>query len=65
MFLTHIKQNSKITTIRLLVALDSFYKLEIHHMHVKIIFLNSDLEEEIYMNQPEGFVVPGQKKKSL
>ena len=40
-------------------------------MDVKIEFLHEDLEEEIYMKQPEGFVVKGKKelvcklKKSL
>ena len=32
-------------------------------MDVKTAFLNSDLDEEIYMEQPEGFIVPGQEKK--
>ena len=32
-------------------------------MDVKTAFLNEDLEEEIYMDQPEGFVEPGQKSK--
>ena len=31
-------------------------------MDVKTIFLNGDLKEEIYMDQPEGFVEPGQGK---
>jgi hypothetical protein len=30
-------------------------------MDVKTTFLNGDLEEEIYMDQPEGFVVKGKK----
>ncbi|GJV28930.1 retrovirus-related pol polyprotein from transposon TNT 1-94, partial [Tanacetum coccineum] len=37
--------------------------LEIHQMDVKTAFLNRDLEEEIYMNQPEGFIAPGQEGK--
>ena len=32
-------------------------------MDVKIAFLNGDLDEEIYMEQPEGFIVPGQENK--
>ena len=32
-------------------------------MNVKTTFLNGDLEEEIYMDQPEGFVKPGQENK--
>lgn len=32
-------------------------------MDVKTAFLNGDLSEEIYMDQPEGFVEPGQESK--
>ena len=32
-------------------------------MDVKIVFLNEDLEEEIYIDQPKGFVEPGQESK--
>ena len=32
-------------------------------MDVKTAFLNGDLNEEIYMEQPEGFSAPGQSKK--
>jgi len=27
------------------------------------MFLNTELDEEIYMEQPKGFVMPGQEKK--
>ncbi|KAK2997052.1 hypothetical protein RJ639_024968 [Escallonia herrerae] len=37
--------------------------LEINQMDVKTIFLNGDLNEEIYIEQPEGFVAPNHKRK--
>ena len=54
---------TRITSIRMLVAIETVYKLEIHQMDVKTAFLNGDLEEEIYLEQPEGFIVPGQEQK--
>ncbi|PHT57563.1 Pathogenesis-related protein 1A [Capsicum annuum] len=41
----------------MLIALAAVYDLENHQMYVKIAFLNGELEEEIYIEQPEGFVV--------
>ena len=32
-------------------------------MDVKTAFLNGDLEEEIYIEQLKGFIIPGQEKK--
>ena len=46
-----------------LIALASIYKLVIHQINNKIIFLNGDLKEGIYMVQPEGWVELGQEKE--
>ena len=53
----------RITSIRMLIAILALYNLEIHQMDVKTTFLNGDLNEEIYMDQPEGFISLGQEKK--
>jgi len=44
----------RIASIRVMFALASIYKLVTHQMDFKTAFLNRELEEEIYMNQPEG-----------
>ena len=50
---------TRVTSIRLLIAVAAIHDLKIHQMDVKIAFLNGNLGEEIYMDQPKGFVEPG------
>ncbi|GJY28604.1 retrotransposon protein, putative, ty1-copia subclass [Tanacetum coccineum] len=45
-----------IRAIRILIAITVFYDYEIWQMDVKTAFLNGYLNEEVYMEQPEGFV---------
>ena len=47
----------------MILAIAALWNLEVHQMDVKITFLNGDLEEEIYMEQPKGCIAPGQEKK--
>ena len=53
-----------LTSIKVLFTIASLNNLYVHQMDVKIAFLNGDLDEEIYIEQPEGFVLPGNEKKS-
>ena len=45
----------KMSSIRTVIGLASSLNLEIEQMDVKTTFLHGDLEEEVYMAQPEGF----------
>ncbi|KAF5797362.1 putative RNA-directed DNA polymerase [Helianthus annuus] len=61
----------KMTTIRLVLSIVAAEGLHLEQLDVKTAFLHGDLEEDIYMTQPEGFRVKGKEnlvcklKKSL
>jgi len=49
----------RLDTIRLLLALAVNRGWQVHHLDVKSAFLNGELEEEVYVSQPEGYVQKG------
>ena len=51
----------KLTSIRILLSTVASENLHLEQMDVKIAFLHGDLDKEIYMQQPEGFVVPSKE----
>ncbi|KAJ4713215.1 Retrovirus-related Pol polyprotein from transposon TNT 1-94 [Melia azedarach] len=46
------------TSIRVLLAIVAHQDLELEQLDVKTAFLHGELEDEIYMTQPDGFQVP-------
>ena len=61
----------RFTPIRALLAFSVSRNMFIHQMHIVTAFLNRTLDEDIYMEQPESYAVPGKEnlvchlKKSL
>jgi len=51
----------KMSSIRVILGLAASLDLEVEQLDVKTAFLHGDLEEEIYMEQPEGFEVKGKE----
>ncbi len=51
---------TKFVLIHCILALGAIEDMEIHQMDVKTAFINGDLEEKIYMEQPEGFTHEGE-----
>ncbi|CAM8999965.1 unnamed protein product [Rhodiola kirilowii] len=50
-------------TIRMIIAFTAQNRWKIHEMDVKSAFLNGVLEEEVYVDQPSGFVQRGKEGK--
>ena len=50
---------SKKDSLRIIMTLVAHFDLELHQMDVKTAFLNGNLDEDIYMEQPEGFTKKG------
>ena len=49
-------------SFRIIMTLVAHYDWELHQMNVKTAFLNGDLEENVYMAQPKGFVMEGKER---
>eukprot|EP00253_Pinus_taeda_P008621 PITA_08621 len=48
---------ARLEAIRMFLALSSFQNFKVFQMDVKSAFLNGDLEEEVYIEQPNGFIL--------
>ena len=52
-------------TVQMMLALTALRDWHISRLDVKTAFLYGDLNEELYMEQPEGFKFPGQQNKVM
>ena len=51
----------KMITLRFILVVVAIEDLKLIHLDMKTTFIHGDLEEEIYMDQPKGFVEPGRE----
>eukprot|EP00253_Pinus_taeda_P016508 PITA_16508 len=53
---------ARLEAMRMFLALSSFQKFKVFQMHVKSAFLNGDLEEEVYIEQPDESILGNDPK---
>eukprot|EP00253_Pinus_taeda_P005781 PITA_05781 len=53
---------ARLEAIRMFLALSSFQKFKVYQMDVKSSILNRDLEEEVYIEKPDGFILGNDPK---
>src|SRR5581483_8805562 len=54
---------AKLSSIRLFISLAATYSWPLHQLDVKNAFLHGDLQEEVYLEQPPGFIAQGEYSK--
>ncbi|KAL8110529.1 hypothetical protein AgCh_026307 [Apium graveolens] len=52
---------TRLEIVRLPLALTAKNSWEVHHLDVKSAFLNGEIQEEVYVTQPKGFVKKGKE----
>jgi len=56
---------ARLESIRLLLAIAAHHSWKVHHMDVKFTFLNDELKETIYVQQPPSFLEKDNPNKVL
>ena len=51
---------AKIASVRLLLSMAAMHSWPLFQLDIKNVFLHGDLAEEVYMEQPPGFVAQGE-----
>lgn len=53
----------RMETIRIVLAIAAQMKLQLFQLDVKSAFLNGELEDEVYVKQPQGYEIKGKEGK--
>ena len=56
---------AQLDTVRLLISLAAHHRWKLYHLDVKSAFLNGILEEEVYVQQPEGFLIKRARRQII
>ncbi|KAF0896340.1 hypothetical protein E2562_021875 [Oryza meyeriana var. granulata] len=48
---------ARLESVRMILAVAAHEDWQVHHMDVKSAFLNGELKEEVYVQQPPGFAM--------
>jgi len=54
---------ARLDLLRLLLSLAAIFNWNVHHIDIKSASLNGHLDKELYMDQPIGFLSPGETHK--
>ena len=54
---------AKMTSVRLFISLAATHNWDLHQLDIKNVFLHGNLQDEVYMEQPLGFVGQGEIRK--
>ncbi|XP_076923389.1 uncharacterized protein LOC143585500 [Bidens hawaiensis] len=54
---------ARLETIRMLIAIAVTEGWQLHHLDVNSAFLHGELQEEVFVSQPDGFVKAGEENK--
>ena len=54
---------TKVDTVRMLISFAAHHSWKIYQLDIKSAFLNGILDEEVYVEQPEGFIVEEEEQK--
>ncbi|GAU27876.1 hypothetical protein TSUD_159700 [Trifolium subterraneum] len=56
---------AKMASVRLFLSIAAIQHWSLHQLDIKNAFLHGDLEEEVYMEQPPGFVAQGESSNMV